>query len=134
LIGISTKHLKSIWFTKVLALREGKLGFAVECFPPDRTNTCTMIVYTSDFLDTTEVLRVGIGLKECMANAYENSNGLNYDKTIPYKPCVFTENKVDGSIYQLRRGATDLNNAEPKTKSDILPLDKAIETLNLFRF
>lgn len=110
------------------------LGFAVKCSPPDSTNTSTMIIYTSDFLDTTEVLRVGIGLKECMASSYEKRNGRNFDKTIPYKPCVFTEGKVYGSIYQLRKGAVELNITEPKKKSDVLPLDKAVEMLSMFLF
>jgi hypothetical protein len=110
------------------------LGFAVKCSPPDSTNTSTVIVYTSDFLDATEVLRVGRGLKECIASSYENGDGINFDRTIPYKPCVFTEGKVDGSIYQLRKGAHELNITEPKKKSDVLPLDKAVEMLSHFLF
>lgn len=90
-------------FLKVaMALQEFSLGKSVKVRPfgnSNETHTIPIIVYTEDFRDRDDVLRVGLALRSIGARG-----------TISYKPDVFTlsedgiygTNKIPKSIYSLK--------------------------------
>lgn len=94
------------------ALQNGLLGDSLKVPPVDcqvkegqRESVSPFIIYTKDFRDRTDVLRVGLALRMLGAVG-----------TISYKPDVFTlseegihgRNELPKSIYNLKKGSSEL--------------------------
>jgi hypothetical protein len=89
------------------ALMQGLLGHAAKVPPPNSSTIVPIIVYTTNFMDKEDILRVGLMLRKIG----------NIRKTISYKPDIFTlmESGIHGtntcqykSIYQLKPNSDSL--------------------------
>lgn len=105
---VSETSLDDVFIKVVDSLQQGLLGQSVKVPPPDSDNAVhPIIVYTKDFRDQVDVLRVGLELRKLGGNA----------RTLSYKPDVFTMSNsgIHGSgelkyktIFQLKPHSNEL--------------------------
>jgi hypothetical protein len=105
---VTETSLDDVFIKVVDSLQKGLLGHSVKVPPPDSDSTVhPIIVYTKDFRDQADVLRVGLELRKLGGNA----------RTLSYKPDVFTMSNsgIHGSgeleyktIFQLKPQSNEL--------------------------
>ena len=102
---VDSNHVDDVFVQVACSLVEGKLGQSAKVPPPDTSKqhdkSCVVIIYTKDYRNEADVLRVGLELRKLGAN----------QTTLSYKPDVFTfsiDSNCPRSIYQLKLGEDTL--------------------------
>ena len=105
LLYVSPSQQDATWADIVRALAAGLLGPSAKTAPPEGTSSTVFCVYTCDWNDRADVLRVGLALRE----ATGQRGLLSYKTDVHTLAGAYSRNGNSVCCYRLAPGATELS-------------------------